>query len=491
MLIEHLLANAQTRPDEIAIYDESGSHTFRQVAAMAGGLSRYISSVTQRPNVGLILPSGVGFVASFYGTLWAGKSVVPVNFLLSHREIAHVLMDSGIDTVITIPLLAAKLKDTPLKIIDLTQLPPPPAAPSAPPPLPQKSADDMAVLMYTSGTSGLPKGVILSYGNLQSDVDAAIEHAALQHGHRFLGLIPLFHSFGMTGAMLAPIQLGAPVVYMARFSAPAVVKAITEHQISLLMAIPSMYAAMLHLKGAPPETFASLYAAISGGEPLPAAVTQGFRQRFNLTLYEGYGLTETSPVVALNVPRHFRLGSVGRPVPTARIRIIGDDGADQPAGQSGEIWLGGPMVMKGYHNLPRETAEALTPDHYFKTGDLGRFDEDGFLYIVGRKKELIIVAGEKAVPREIEEALLTNPAVAEAAVVGKKDASRGEIVVAFVTVKEGHTVTADALRQSCRDAGLAHWKTPREIFIQADLPRSPTGKVLKRILAEQVNAPAQ
>jgi long-chain acyl-CoA synthetase len=277
---------------------------------------------------------------------------------------------------------------------------------------------------------------------------------------------------------------------MARFSAPAVMKAIHEQKISLVFAIPSMYGAIFHLKSPTAADFTNIYALISGGEPLPQPLAKAFFERFGKPIYEGYGLTETSPVVALNMPQSHRPGSVGRMVPQARVRLVADDGSDAPISQPGEIWLAGPMVMKRYHNLPGETTEVITADGYFKTGDIGRMDSDGFLYVVGRKKELIIVAGEKAVPREIEEALHAHPALAEAAVVGKKDASRGEVVVAFVTLKEGHTATADELRDKCREVGLPQWKVPREIFFEKELPHSPTGKVLKRVLVERANGGA-
>jgi long-chain acyl-CoA synthetase len=487
MLFEPLFANAAKQPNDVAIIDDSGKFTYQQVAAMSAGLGVYLASQTSRDKIGLLLPAGVGFAASFYGTLLAGKSVVPINFLLGDREVAHVIKDSGIDTVVTIPFLAGRVKDTPLKVIDLSLLPKtsPVAVPEQ---FPSPKPDDMAVLMYTSGTSALPKGVILSYGNLQSDVDAAIAHAKLEKGHKFLGVIPLFHSFGMTAMMLAPIQLGATIIYLARFSAVAALNAVREHGVSLMFGVPSMFGAIAHLKNASADDFKSIYAMISGAEPLPTALREGFKQRFGVTLYEGYGLTETSPVVTLNVPHDNRPGSVGRAVPGVEIKIVGDDGNPALAEQSGEIWLKGPMVMKGYHNLPKETAEALTSDGYFKTGDLGKVDADGYLHITGRKKELIIVAGEKAVPREIEDVLLKHPAVAEAAVVGKKDASRGEVVVAFVIAKEGQTIKPEELRDFARNQGLAQWKCPREITVVTDLPRSPTGKVLKRVLVEQVNA---
>ena len=219
MLFEPLFAHADAQPQTIAIHDDRGSYTYQQLAAMAAGLGMYLSFQTDKPRVGLLVPASAGFVASFFGTLLAGKSVVPINYLLGDREIAHIIADSGIDTVVTIPLLAARLKDHPIKIVDLLALPSAPPA-AITPRFPQVNRDDMAVLLYTSGTSGLPKGVVLTYGNFQSDMDAAIEHANLQKRHMFLGIIPLFHSFGITATMLAPIQLGATVAYLARFSGP-------------------------------------------------------------------------------------------------------------------------------------------------------------------------------------------------------------------------------------------------------------------------------
>jgi long-chain acyl-CoA synthetase len=486
MLFEPLFAHARNSPQQLAIIDDHGRYTFQQVAAMASGLGMYLSLQTEQPRVGLLLPSGVGFVASFYGTLLAGKSVVPINFLLGEREIAHILADSGIDTIVTIPQLAGRLKDTPLKIVDLTQLPQVPTGLA--PKFPAPSSEDIAVLMYTSGTSGLPKGVILTYGNLQSDVDSAIEYAQLVGEHKFLGILPLFHSTGMLATMIAPIQLGAMTVFIGRFSPVATIKAIREHGVSVMVAVPSMYGALARLKDAGPADVQTLYAPLSGGEPLPANIRDGFLQKFHKHIMEGYGLTETIGPVTVNIPQAHRPGSVGRPMPGVIIKITDDDGNALPQGQAGEVWLKGPMIMKGYFNLPNETADALTTDGFFKSGDLGMLDEQGYLHITGRKKDLIIVAGEKAVPREIEEALMTHPAVAEAAVMGKKDPSRGEVVVAFVVAREGQSVKPDELRETCRAKGLAPFKVPREIIFVAEFPRSPTGKVLKRVLAEQLKA---
>jgi long-chain acyl-CoA synthetase len=485
MLFEPLFAHADRQPQETAVIDDSGRYTYQQLAAMAAGLGMYLSAQTKQPRIGLLLPASAGFVASFYGTLLAGKTVVPINFLLGDKEIAHIIQDSDIDTVVTIPQLAGRLKDARLNVVDLTQLPrTPPAAIT--PKFPQPSADDVAVLLYTSGTSGLPKGVMLTYGNLQSDSELVLSYVHLQSQHKFLGVIPLFHSFGILAMMIAPVTIGATIIYMARFSPVGALNAIREHKASLMFGTPSMYGAILRLKDVKPDDIKHMYALISGGEPLPATLREAFRQRLGTTILEGYGLTETSPVVSVNTPQVQKAGSVGKPLPGVHFRITAEDGTALPANQIGEVWIKGPMVMKGYHNLPDETTEVLTADGYFKTGDLGKLDDDGFLFITGRKKDMIIVAGEKAYPREIEDCLLRHPSVAEAAVLGKKDSGRGEVVVAFVVPREGQTVKPDELREFSRQQGLAQWKVPREVFVVNELPRTPTGKVLKRELAERL-----
>ena len=493
MLIEHLFRHAAASPNDVAVIDDTGRYTHAQVAAMAAGLGQFLPHVTQKDKVGLFLPTGVGFVASFYGTLLARKTVVPINFLLGEQEISHIIKDSGIDTVLTAPPLAAKVANAGLNVIDLTQLPKPDAGRAAElltMPLPQAAAGDLAVLMYTSGTSGMPKGVMLSYGNCQADTTSAIDHAKLDGKHHFLGVLPLFHSTGMLATLLAPVQLGALTVYMGRFNPTAVLHAVKEHGISVITAVPSMYAAIARLKEAKPQDWAGIYATISGGEPLATSVRESFEAKFNCLMYEGYGLTETIGPIAFNVPGGRKAGSVGRVIPTAEVKFVDDDGHDLQPGETGEILMRGPMIMKGYYNLPDVTKEALTPDGWFKSGDIGHMDPDGYVFVTGRKKELIIVAGEKAVPREIEDVLRQHPAVADAAAVGKKDPGRGEVVVAFVQLKDGQTATADELRDFCRKQNLKQWKVPREITIAHDLPRSPTGKVLKRVLAEQVNGKA-
>ncbi|HEY1685736.1 MAG TPA: AMP-binding protein [Tepidisphaeraceae bacterium] len=477
MLLHPLLENAQNLAGETAIVDDRGILTFSQLAHLSGALAMYLNFRTQKPRVGLFLPSSGGFAVSFFATLFAGKTIVPINFLLSEREIGHIIADSEIDTVLTAPPLASKLAGSKLNVIDLTQLPP--SGATALPSLPAVKDDDIAVLLYTSGTSGLPKGVQVSYGNLESDVRAAIQHAQLKGSHSFLGVLPLFHSTGLLATLIAPMTLGAKVVYQARFSPAGMVQAIKQHSISIVAAVPSMYGAMLRLKEANPDDMKSLYAAISGGEPLPSNIREGFEAKFGQPIYEGYGLTETIGPIAFNAPGSRKAGSVGKLIPGAEVKIVDD-----------ELWLRGPMIMKGYFKLPAETAEAITPDGYFKTGDLGRIDEDGYLHITGRKKELIIIAGEKVSPRQVEEAIAQYESVGEVAVIGRSDSSRGEAVVAFIIPKPQTEIRPEQIRDHCRTIGMPGWQIPKDIFIVQDLPRSPTGKVLKRVLKEKLQANA-
>lgn len=486
MLLKSLFDNATNYPNEIAIVDELGEYTYQRLMQTAYALGAILKGKTDRSTIGILLPSGAGFVAGFYGSLLAGKVPVPINFLLGPREIGHIIQDAGFDTILTISLLGDRIKDVPCKKIDLMEF-----AKSSPGPVPEYSpptykTDDLATILYTSGTSGLPKGVCLTQGNLYHDVHACIRHARLTEKHRFLGIVPLFHSTGMLATFIAPMTLSAKVVYTARFSPVTTIQKIREHSISVMAGVPSMYAALLRLKDAGPDDFSSMFAPISGGEPLPTTVREGFVQRFGVRLIEGYGLTETIGPVAFNTPHDYRAGSVGKPIPGAEICIVDDNDQPMPPGRTGEILIRGPMVFRSYHNLPQETAIAKTTNGFFRSGDLGYLDDDGFLYITGRKKDLIIVSGEKVYPREIEELLSLHPDVAEVAVIGRFDENRGEAVVAFIVPKDGHSVTTESIRTFLRERGVVNWKHPKEVFSVPDLPRSPTGKVLKRELQHKL-----
>jgi long-chain acyl-CoA synthetase len=362
-----------------------------------------------------------------------------------------------------------------LEQLDLKRVPDPRWPASAAP-------EDLAVLLYTSGTSGRPKGVMLSHWNLESNIRQILAHVTFGPTDVILGVLPQFHSFGMTVLTLLPLIAGPQAVYAARFVPPRIMKLIRTHKPTALVAIPSMYNALLSVKDAGPEDFKSFRFIVSGGEPLPDAVAERFKERFGRAINEGYGLTETSPCTNLCRPQEHRPHSVGRPLPELDQRAVDlNTGRRLPPGEDGEIQMSGPNVTRGYFKLPAETAAAFTADGYFRTGDIGMFDADGHLYITGRLKEMLIVGGENVFPREIEEVLNRHPSVKASGVVGMTDPMRGELPVGFIELNEGHSFDERALQGFCRES-LAGYKVPAKIVCLAELPRNPTGKIMRREL---------
>ncbi|CAN5549118.1 long-chain fatty acid--CoA ligase [soil metagenome] len=474
-------------PSRVAIVDDRRTYTFGRVLAGSLHMAGHIERETMQPNVGLMLPTSGAMAISLLGTWLAGRVAVPLNFLLSAEEICKVVDDSGIDTIFTVgPLmdllgLAGKLPPR-IKIVKIESLRfegfPPLRWPG------DFSDDDLAVILYTSGTSGLPKGVMLTHGNLYSNVVDSIEHANLKSVDTFLGVLPQFHSFGLTVLTLIPLYLGAKVVYTARFVPKKLMQLMREHRPEVFIAVPSMYNALLGVKGVTADDFRSLRLPVSGGEPLPEVVYNTYLNQMNVKLLEGYGLTETSPVSNWSAPATAKRKSVGLPIPHVTVRIVDDEGRVVPAGQSGEILIAGSNIMKGYYRRPAMTAEVMTQlegKRYFKTGDIGHVDDEGFLFITGRKKEAMKIGGMLVFPRSIEEAINKHPTVKDSAVIGKSDPVRGEVAVAYVELRDGQTFDEMSIRAFCREH-LAQYKVPREIYPIPQLPRSPTGKILRRAL---------
>jgi len=490
MIATILLESMRRNPTKLAVVDPHLRLSYTQLIQMALCMRQATVRETENPRVALMLPSSAAFVSSFFGVAWAGRIPVPVNFLLQPAEVAAILTDAGVDLLVTTRFFEKQAESLPVRKLFVEEvLASTAAAPGREggprPEPPQCREDDIAVILYTSGSTGAPKGVCLSHANLLSNCRACIEHARMNPDQRFLGVLPPFHAFGLLAMLLAPVALGATVHYLLRFQPAQVVETIQREAISVFMAVPSMYAALLRLKDAPADSFRPLALAISGGEPLPLNVYAAFEQRWGVRLLEGYGLTETSPVVSINMPWGFRPGSVGRTVQGVQVRIADERGMDAATGREGEVWVRGPNVMRGYYGRPEETEAVIDSEGWFHTGDIGRVDEDGFLFITGRIKDLIIVGGDNVYPREVESALVQHPAVAEAAVLGLPDPGRGEVVVACVTLREGAKTSEAELRGFCRER-LAGFKVPRILRILPELPRGPTGKVLKRPLAELV-----
>ncbi|MCH8804490.1 MAG: AMP-binding protein [Planctomycetes bacterium] len=475
-LLDEFEKTCAERMDQPAACDPSLALDFKSFRAVACGLAAQIESQSEQPRVGILAPTSSACAAAIFACWYAGKTPVPLNFLLAPEELAKIVRDAGLDLIVTIERFAPAVEKTGLKLLQLSARSLIPGRRAAP----EAAFEDVAVLLYTSGTSGDPKGVCLTFRNLLENAHACIQHARISPEQVFLSVLPQFHSFGFTVMTVAPLLLGATGHYLPRFSPVAVASTIAEKGVSVFIAIPSMYAVLANMKKADRDTYASITLAVCGGEPLPPRVAAAFFERFGVQLLEGYGLTETSPVVSLNTPWAFRAGSVGMTLPGIEITAVDESGATLPAGKDGELLIRGHCVMQGYHNKPDATA-AMLRDGALWTGDIGHVDADGFVFITGRAKDMMIVGGENVYPVEIENVLMEHAAVAEAAVVGMTDEVRGELPLAFVILKQDLTTDETELRNFCR-ARLAGFKVPREIRFAKDLPRGPTGKILKRAL---------
>jgi len=456
--------------------------------AAARHLARAIEQQSGKPNVGILLPTSGAFPVALVASWILGRTVVPLNYLLSRRELDWIIGHAELDLVVTATPMLDRFGPLPEGVrplcLDKQQF-------KGVPPLmrPMQRRDDhTAVILYTSGTSGLPKGVQLTVGNIATNVQQCIEWAHFTKRDCFLGVLPQFHSFGFTVTTVLPLVLGCGALYTARFQVSRVLDLLRRRRPTAFMAIPSMFNALLQSKAAKPEDLASLRYLVSGGEPLPDAVYEGFADRFGIRICEGYGLTETAPVTNWTRPEEERRGVVGRALSGVEERIIDPaSGATLSAGQDGEVRIRGGNVMAGYYKDPEATAAAFDEDGFFKTGDMGRFSEDGFLSITGRIKEMLIIGGENVFPREIEDAMRKHRAVLDAAVIGVADPVRGEVPLAFVELVEDAGASADELRRACRDH-LPPFKVPREVRILAELPRNPTGKIMRRALSADTGA---
>lgn len=449
--------------------------------------------VRQGDRVILMLPNAPEFGVGYFGILAAGATVVPLNPLLKTEEVRVVLEDAGATAMVCLqtsyPLLqtARQGLGRPIPILILDAVPGSleagdRAAPAGPgerrdfvsPPL---DAADVAACLYTSGTTGRPKGAMLTHRNLLANIQSFHEILPVSEEDVFLAVLPMFHSFAATVLFLEPLSIGATIVLEPRFVPDRILEAMAEHRVTIFAGVPTMFS-VLATRPRPPADFSAWRLCISGGAPLPPPVLEAFEATYGVPIYEGYGPTECAPVLTVNPPLGVRkIGSVGRAIPQVELRIVDERGNSLPTGQVGEIVARGPNVMKGYLNRPEETAEVLR-DGWYHTGDLGRVDQDGYYYIVDRKKDLILVGGLNVYPREVELVLAGHPAVAEVAVVGIPDPVRGEVPKALVILRDGHQAGTQELLQWCRKR-LASYKVPRAIAVVPDLPRTSTGKILK------------
>ncbi|MFD4828979.1 long-chain fatty acid--CoA ligase [Streptomyces uncialis] len=485
--------SARLFPDRTAVVEGANGVTYRELwrESLRCAAALRESGVRPGDRVAVLLPNTTDFLRVYFGVLAAGATVVPVHALLVADEVAYVLRHSGATALVSDGPLwpvaeeaarAAGVRG--VRGVPLADEPLPAAEPAA--------ADGIAVILYTSGTTGRPKGACLTHlGIVLNASVTAQDLLSLGPDDVVLGCLPLFHSYGQTCAMNATLRVGATLVLMPRFSGPAALDALADADVTVFMGVPTMYHALVEAAAVSTRRPGALRAAVSGGAALPVAVLERFESLFATRVFEGYGLTETSPVATFNQPRTgCRPGTVGHPVWGVEVAVADALAEDTvrllPDGEIGEVVVRGHNVFAGYLDDPAATAAAVV-DGWLRTGDLGVRDADGFLSIVDRKKDLIIRGGFNVYPREVEEVLVRHPAVSEVAVIGVPDPARGEEVCAVVVLRKDSAgsmagVTADELVDWSRERLGAH-KYPRLVRFTDALPLGPSGKILKRELA--------
>ena len=487
-LASNLANTTLAHADRVAVRVDDAAMTYRALDEASARVAGLLHERGFKPGdrVGVMMPNVAEVPVVYYGVLRAGGIVVPMNPLLKVREVAYYLGDSGAGLIFAWHTFAdearggAEQAKAESIVVDSVSFPDLLASVVPDYEVADKGDEDTAVILYTSGTTGHPKGAELTHGNLISNTEvSAADIVRARPDDVIFGGLPLFHVFGQTVALNVAVASGACLTLLPRFDAAHALRIIADHRVTVFEGVPTMYVALLHQPDRADYDTSTLRLCISGGAALPVEVLRGFEEAFGCTVLEGYGLSETSPVASFNHPgRERKPGSIGTPIRDVRMRAVDNEGREVPQGEVGEIVILGPNVMKGYWLRPEATAEAIR-DGWFHTGDLARVDEDGYFYIVDRKKDLIIRGGYNVYPREIEEVLYEHPAVAEAAVIGLPHPSLGEEVGAAVALKPGAASTAEELRDYVK-AQVAAYKYPRYVWIVDALPKGATGKILKR-----------
>ncbi len=472
--------------DDIAV-------SFGALAEQSARVARLLQQrgVAPGDRVGIMLPNVPEFAAIYYGILAAGAVVVPMNVLLKQREVAFYLSDPEAKIVFAwhdfadAAVPGSADAGTECILIRPGELESLLAGSDATAGVAERSGADTAVILYTSGTTGTPKGAELTHANLRRNVDAVLRMWHFGPDDVILGALPLFHAFGQTCGLNAAIAAGSCLTMLPRFDAGRALETIERDHVTVFEGVPTMYSALIHNPDRERFDTSSLRLCISGGASLPLETLRNFEAAFGCPILEGYGLSETSPVASFNHPdRPRKAGSIGTPIEGVEMAVVTESGERPAHGEVGEIVIRGHNLMKGYWRRPDATAEAITADGWFHTGDLAHVDEDGYFFIVDRKKDLVIRGGYNVYPREIEEVIHEHPAVREAAVIGIPHPELGEEVGAAVALKPGAHVTEAELREFVKER-VAAYKYPRQIWFVEELPKGATGKILKR----EIHAP--
>ena len=493
----NLTESAAMYPEATAIRCDGSGVTFAEFDDAAARLAAFLEGEGLRPGdrVAIMLPNVPAFAVLYYGVLRMGGIAVPLNPLSPSREVGLVLDDSGAVALFAAPAYAevalqpASRSGAHVRVVEdasLAELIGSGARQRHPV---SRSEDDTALIAYTFGPTGAVRGVELTHGNLDRSQAIAARH--LLHAGPddvVLGCVPLFDVFGMTYALNASVSSGSTLTLVPSFDARTALQVLEREDVTIFEGPPGMYAAMLTEAAAVRDAAASLRVCVSAGEAMPAQVLHGFEDTFGCTILEGYGPAEASSVACFNHPHeHHKTGSIGTLVNGVQMRVVDDDGNEVACNQVGEIQIRGHTVMKGYWRQPQSTAAALS-NGWLTTGDLGRVDEDGYYYLVGRHNELISRGGHHVFPSEVEKVLYEHPAVAEAAVVGIAHLSLGGEIGAAVALKPGAQATADDLQTFVKDRLAAH-KYPRRVWLVDELPKGPTGRLLRRSIEAPPDEP--
>jgi len=482
-----VLLGAAVSPDAPALITPSAAWSRADLFARAATIGGHVASRTgPDARVAILADNDEHFVAAYLGILWAGRVAVPLNHLAPHAEQRAELGAVAPELVLAGPTIgsspAAAGAGVPVVSIEEVSLAPGAARLEAPG---ERADGDVAVLLFTSGTAGMPKAAMLSHGNLAANLHQvqSTPGLAIRPSDVALGVLPYFHVFGLNVVLGLSLVAGAPVVCLPRFDPAASLAAITRHQVTVIAAVPAIYHAWLDVADAPSDAFARVRLAVSGAAALGTDTIAAVRERFGLHVHEGYGLTEAAPIVTTTaVQRAVRPGSIGPPLRGVEVRLVDSDGGEVLAGDPGEILVRGDNVFMGYWNDAEQTARVLR-DGWLRTGDIAVADDEGWLTLVDRAKDLIIVSGFNVYPGEVEAALVEHDDVVEAAVVGEPDPRAGERVVAFVVPRAGTSPTPTILTAHLRRR-VARYKIPQRIELVDALPHTFAGKVLRRALRE-------
>jgi long-chain acyl-CoA synthetase len=489
--------------DAVALISRGRETTYGALRDQAASVRGALAGMGLGPGdrVGIACGNNWYFVVSYLATLGAGCAAVPLNPTAPPRELQRQLAATRCRVLFAGPSAEACIAGVePSSLPDLAQVVTPPDADLGegfafetrsfdqllthdPAPIVDRAADDVAALMFTSGTAGAPRAAMLTHGNLLSNLEQV---QAMPSRHQtsddvVFGVLPLFHIFGLNVVLGLTLLTGARVLLVERFDPVSAIEAIQRHGVTIITGPPTMWGAWASLPGADPQSFGAVRIAVSGAARLPVETAQLFEDRFDVHLEEGYGLTEASPVVTSATGTEAPWGSIGAPLPGLEVRLVEADGDDALVGDAGELWVRGPNVFVGYLDDAEATAAALTSDGWLRTGDIAVVNDDGYLFLVDRAKDLIIVSGFNVYPAEVEEVLLEHPAVQACAVIGVAHPYSGEAVKAYVVLEPGASAEEDELIAWSADR-LARYKCPEKVMFVDELPQGLAGKVLRRAL---------